>query len=342
MDNDNLQATPSPQDQLSDLIWSFTKAQLIYVAAKLEIADQLKDGPQDNQTLARLLNINPQLLYRLMRGLAWVGVVVHATDDRFSLTPMGECLLTEAPNSLHESALFRGEMEWPAWGALLHTIETGNTGFEHAFEIALFDYLAQHAELGSRFDRLMGNASVGVSAAVIKAYDFSSIKNFVDIAGGNGTLAAAILRANPHLRGVVFDMPSVIERTLVHLQATNIADRCEAIGGDFFASVPAERDAYIMKWILHDWPDERCVIILKNCHAAMLKDAKLLVVDMVMPERAAPATPAVMWDLHMLVMLNGKERTEAEFRHLFSAAGFKLTQIIPIESGQSIIEGVPL
>jgi hypothetical protein len=342
MDNNNLQATPSPQDQLSDLIWSFTKAQLIYVAARLEIADQLKKGPQDAQTLARLLNINPQLLYRLMRGLAWVGVVVHLTDDRFSLTPMGECLLTESPNSLHENALSMGEIDWPTWSALLHTIETGNTGFEHAFKMEMFDYFAQHAELGSRFDRLMGKASVGVSAAIIKAYDFSSVKTFVDIAGGNGTLAAAILRANPHLRGVVFDMPSIIERALLHLQAINIADRCEAIGGDFFASVPAERDAYIMKWILHDWPDERCVTILKNCHAAMSKDAKLLVVDMIMPERAAPSTPTIMWDLHMLVMLNGKERTEAEFRHLFSAAGFKLTQIIPTESGLSIIEGVPL
>lgn len=343
MDNkDNLQATPSPQAQLSDMLWGFTKAQLIYIAAKLEIADLLKDSPKDAQALAHSTKLNAQSLYRLMRGLAWCGLVVHLADDRFSLTPLGECLQTESPNSFHENALSMGEVDWPAWGALLHVLETGKPGFEHAFGMEMFAYFAQNEKVGSRFNRLMGKASAAVSASLVNAYDFSLIKTFVDIGGGNGTLASAVLQANAHLRGIIFDLPDVIERTTRHLTTTKVAQRCEAMGGDFFTSVPAGGDAYIMKWIMHDWPDDRCVTILKNCHAVMDKDAKLLVVDMVMPEQATPSTLAVMWDLHMLVMLNGIERTETEFRRLFSAAGFNLIQVIPTESGMSIIEGVPV
>jgi hypothetical protein len=144
------------------------------------------------------------------------------------------------------------------------------------------------------------------------------------------------------LRGIIFDLPDVIERTTQRLLALKIENRCEAIGGDFFKSVPAGSDINIMKWILHDWPDDRCIEILKNCRAVMAQDAKSLIVEMVMPEQASPSTPAVMFDLHMLAMLNGIERTESEFRNLFSKAGFNLTRVIPTESGFSIIEGTPV
>ena len=343
MDNrDNLQTASSPQAQLSELIWGFTKAQLIYVAAKLEIADLLQDGPKDAQTLSIPAKIDARILYRLMRGLAWCGLVEHLADERFSLTPLGEFLRTDSSNSLHENALSMGEIDWPVWGSLMKVIKTGKPGFEHAFGMEIFDYFAQNEEVGSGFDRLMGKMSEAVSASIINNFDFSSLKTFVDIGGGNGTLAAAILQTNPRLRGIIFDLPDVIERTSQRLLALEISERCEAIGGNFFKSVPSGSDAYIMKWILHDWPDDRCIEILKNCHAAMAKDGKLLVVDMVMPEQASPATQAVMYDLHMMVMLNGIERTETEFRNLFSKAGFNLTQVIPTESGMSIIEGVPV
>ena len=235
-----------------------------------------------------------------------------------------------------------GEIDWPVWGALLNTIKTEKPGFEHTFGMEIFEYFAQNEKVGSRFDRLMGKVSAAVSASIISAYDFSPVKAFVDIGGGNGTLAAAILQANPHLRGFIFDLPDVIERTIPHLMTTQMADRCEAIGGDFFTSVPAGGDIYLMKWIIHDWPDDRCVRILRNCQGVMAKGAKLLVVDMVMPAQATPSTPAVMYDLHMMVMPNGIERTKAEFRNLFTSGGFKLTQVIPTESGMSIIQGMPV
>jgi hypothetical protein len=157
MDNkDNQQPALSPQDQLSDLIWSFTKAQLIYVAAKLEIADHLKDSPKDAQTLSLSTKIDAKILYRLMRGLAWCGLVDHLADERFSLSQMGEYLLTDSPNSFHENVLSMGEIDWPVWSTLLDVIKTGKPGFEHAFGMEIFDYFAQNEEAGSRFDRLMG------------------------------------------------------------------------------------------------------------------------------------------------------------------------------------------
>lgn len=189
----NLQVTPSPHDQLSETIWGFTKVQLIYVAAKLEIADLLQDGSQDTRTLAHSTKMDAQILYRLMRRLAWCGLVDHWVDDRFSLTPLGECLQTDTPNSLYENALSMGEIDWPVWGALLNTIETGKPSFEHAFGMEIFEYFAQNEKAGGRFDRLMGKASAAVANGIISAYDFSPVKTFVDIGGGNGTLATAIL-----------------------------------------------------------------------------------------------------------------------------------------------------
>jgi hypothetical protein len=337
-----IQTTLSPPDQLSEMIWGFTKAQLVYVAAKLEIADLLWDGPKDAQTLSTSTKTDPKIIYRLMRGLAWCGLVEHLADGQFSLTPMGECLYTASPNSLHENALSMGEIDWPVWSTLLDIIQTGKPGFERAFGMEIFDYFAQNEAAGSRFDRLMGKVSEAVSASIANNYDFSSVNNFVDIGGGNGTLAATILRANPHLSGIIFDLPEVIERTTQRLQDLELADRCKAIGGNFFKSVPAGGDIYITKWILHDWPDDRCIEILKNCHAVMKKDAKLLVVEMVMPEQASPSTQAVMYDLHMLAMVDGIERTESEFHKLFSSAGFSLNLVIHTRSGVSLIEGVPV
>jgi len=336
-----LRTALSPHKQLSEMIWGFTKPQLVYVAAKLKIADLLWDSPKDAHMLSTSTKINPKILYRLLRGLAWCGLVDHLADDRFALTSMGEYLYTESPNSLHENALSMGEIDWPVWSTLFEVIKNGQPGFMRAFGMEIFDYFAQNEAIGSRFDRIMGRMSEAVSASIINNYDFSSAKTFVDIGSGNGTLSAAILQANPHLQGIIFDLPDVIERTNQRLLDLGIAERCRAIGGDFFKSIPTGGDAYIMKWILHDWPDDRCIEILKNCHAVMERDAKLLVVDMVMPEQASPSTQAVMYDLHMLAMVDGIERTENEFHDLLSSAGFNLNLVIHTKSGMSIIEGVP-
>jgi hypothetical protein len=343
MDNqDRIQAAPSPREQLSGMIWGFAKVQLIYVAAKLKIADLLKDGPQDAATLGRAAEVDPQIMYRLMRGLAWSGLVTHQADDRFALTPLGTELRSDDPDSLYYNALSMGELDWSTWSSLLYTVETGKPGFEHTFGMEIFEYFAQNEAAGKRFDGLMGKLSEAVAADIVGAYDFSKFKTFVDIGGGNGALVIPILQASPHLRGIIFDLPNVVERTRADLENSPIADRCEAVGGDFFEAVPSGSDLYIMKWVMHNWPDDKCVAILKNCRTQMAADAKLVVVEQVMPPQATPETLGVMWDLHMLVMLNGIERTESEFRALFASAGFKLTRVIPIPSGFCMIEGAPV
>ena len=280
-------------------------------------------------------------MHRFLRGLAWCGLVQQA-ENRFSLTPMGELLRSDVPDSLYEQAFSMAELDVPIWKTMLETMESHETGFVLTFGMEIFDYFAQNPAIGSRFDRLMGKSTTVTTAGIVSAYDFSVFETVVDIGGGNGTLMADILRANPRLRGAIFDLPHVIARTTENLRQIGMADRCDTVVGDFFAAVPTGGDAYLLKSILHDWPDERSLAILKNCRAAMTETARLLVMDMVMPEQASPATPEVMWDLHMMLMLKGIERTESQFRELFSQADFKLMRIIPTETGVCIIEGVPV
>lgn len=338
---EKLSAGMSPQHQLAGMIWSFTKVQIIYAAAKLGIPDLLGQGPQNASVLAGALEIDPQIMFRLMRGLAWCGLVAHSEYDRFALTPLGECLQRDSPGSMYDNALSMGEIDWPAWGSFLDVIRSGKPGFVHAFGMEVFEYFTEHETAGRRFDGLMRRLSASVSEQVVGAYDFSDFSTFVDVGGGNGTLTTSILEANPRIRGILLDLPKVVERTKRFLSASKVADRCEAVGGDFFESVPPGGDVYIMKWILHDWTDERCVRILENCRDRMADEGRLLVVDRVMPEQASPSTLGVMWDLHMLVLHNGLERTETQLRTLFSSSGFELTRVIPTESGMSVVEAVP-
>ena len=333
--------TPSStRDQLIELMWSFTKPLLVYAAARLQIADLLKDGPKHAPALAETVQIEVDILHRFLRGLAWCGLLVHQSDNRFSLTPMGEFLRSDVPGSLYEHALSMGELDVPVWKNMLETMKSGETGFTLTFGMEIFDYFNQNPAIGSRFDRLMGDVTIATAASIVSTYDFSRFETVIDIGGGNGTLMVTILKANAQLHGIIFDLPQVVARTSEYLNQIGMGDRCDAVGGDFFAAVPTGGDAYMMKWVLHDWSDERSLTILKNCRAVMSENARLLVVDMVMPEQASPAAPEIMLDLHMMVMANGIERTESQFRELLSQAGFKLTRIIPIETGYCIIEGM--
>ena len=333
---------PSPHAQLRQIMRGFEKSQLIYVAVKLGIADLLQGGDKDVQTLARETGIQAPGLYRVMRGLAWCGLVSHADDDRFSLTPLGRCLRIDADDSLRDHVLCIGEIEWPAWSALLHAVRTGETAFEHVFGMRFYDYLSHNAEAGSYFDRLMGVSTTPVAHAVVRAYDFSPVETMVDIGAGNGTLITTILRANPHMRGVVFDLPSVIARTTQRLEGLEVAPRLQVIGGDFFQGVPSGADTYLMRWVLHNWDDDHCVRLLDNCHRAMRRPGRLLVVEQVMPERVDPSSETVGLDLGMMVHLGSGERTEDEFRRLLWRGGFQLTRIIPTDAGMHIVEAMPV
>ena len=331
-----------PHAELRRIMRGFERSQLIYVAVKLGLADLIGDDSKDAQTLARAAGIDARVLYRLLRGLAWCGLVRHANDDSFSLTPLGRCLRIDAADSLRDHVLCIGEIEMPAWSALLHAVQAGGIAFEHAFGMQFYDYLGHHADAGACFDRLMAVSTTPVAHAVVRAYDFSSVETLVDIGGGHGTLLTTILRAHPRMHGVVFDLPAVIARTAKSLEASEFAARLRLVGGDCFVDVPPLADTHMMRWVLHNWDDDHCVRLLDNCRRAMRSPGRLLVVEEIMPERVNASTETVSLDLGMMVHLGGRERTEGEFRRLLWRGGFQVTRIIPTEVGAHILESRPL
>ncbi|HKC64705.1 MAG TPA: methyltransferase [Pyrinomonadaceae bacterium] len=313
-----------PQIALLQMATGFWVTQSIYVAARLGIADLLKDGPKTSDELARATDTNGPMLYRVLRALAGLGIFAEDEQKRFTLTPLAEPLQT-GPNSFRAMAIHLAEnSSWKAWGNLLESVRTGESAFKLANGVEVFPYYAEHKESFEPFNEAMTNLSEAVIKAVVPAYDFSSIRKLVDVGGGHGSLLAAILKANPGTRGVLFDLPTVVEGAKERLEMEGVLDRAEVVGGDFFDSVPSGGDAYMMKLIIHDWDEERAVRILKNCHSAMEDGGRLLLVETVVPEGNEPSF-AKMMDLQMLVMTGGRERTEAEYRDLFASGGFRLT-----------------
>ena len=222
----------------------------------------------------------------------------------------------------------------------MHSVQTGGCSFEHIYDMNLYEYLAQNPESAKIFDEAMTNLSVTEIATIAASYDFSSIQTLVDVGGGEGLLIASILKCNPTLKGVVFDRPHVIERAKRFLEAEELLERCQQAAGNFFESVPEGGDAYILKYIIHDWDDERAIAILKQCHKVMPANGKILVAEQVIPPGNQPFTGKLI-DVNMLVMTDGgRERTEAEYRALFEKAGFQLTRIVPTQEEVSIIEGI--
>src|SRR5216683_6465449 len=259
-----LKTLPAPVALLNLTIGHWT-TQAIFVAAKLGIADLLREGAKSSGDLAQSAGVDARSLYRLLRALASVGVFAQGTDGRFALTPMAECLQADGPGSMRAWALMMGTYAFQPWGELLHSVKTGETAFDHVHGLGFFDYLGKHPEQGRLFDESMTNFSGPEIAAIVSAYDFSGIGTLVDVAGGHGSLLSAILKANPVMKGVLADTPAVIEGARRHFDASNLADRCKVAPINFFESVPAGGDAYLMKHIIHDWDDGRSNTILKNC-----------------------------------------------------------------------------
>jgi hypothetical protein len=332
---------PTPAAALMQLLSGSLIAQAISTAAQLRIADQLSDGPKSAAEIARTVSAHAPSLYRLMRTLAMVGVFVEHEGERFSLTPVGECLRNDAPGSQRAMAVMLGTpWRMTSLGQLPHSVRTGEGGFRKAFGTNVFDWFAKHPEESAIFDAAMTSGSAPTAEGVSRAYDFSGFERIADIGGGHGSLLAAILRAHPGVRGVLLDVPHVASGAKKLLEDAGVLGRCEIVGGSFFEAVPAGCDAYVMKHIIHDWDDDRCVTILDRCRLAMKPQGKVLVVDAVVPARGVPSF-AKLLDLQMLAMTDGgKERTESEFAALFAKAGLKLTRVAPTPFRVSVIEAV--
>jgi hypothetical protein len=332
----------SPREALLRMTNAYQVSQAIHVAATLGIADLLEDGSKSADELAEATGTYAPTLYRLLRALASIGVFTEQSDGRFGLTPPAEYLRTDAPGSLRAWARLIGQPSfWASWGHLLHSVRTGEPAFPQLHGTNVWEHLAAHPEEGEIFDAAMTGHSAPVAEAVAQSYDFSGIGVLVDVGGGEGGLLAAILAANPALRGVLFDLPHVVVTAGALLKRAGVADRCEVVGGSFFETVPEGADAYLLKSIIHDWDDAAAIEILRTCRAAMANTGRLLVVERVIQPGNEPDR-AKFSDLNMLVMLGGRERTADDFERLYTEAGFRVTSIVPTGSPPyNIIEGVP-
>ena len=331
----------SPGVQLQFLMSGHWIAQAIGVAADLGIADLLSEGPKTSGELAIATGSNHRALYRLMRALASVGVFTEVEPERFALTPIAEALRADAAASQRDRVLqMCGDVSWRTWGQLGYSVRTGQPAFKRVHGMDAWEYRARNPELDARFNAAMTSLAGQVANAVVSAYDFSGFRTLVDIGGSHGVLLVAILRANPKLRGVLFDLPHVVEGARELLRAASLLERCDIVSGDMFKEVPTA-DAYILSRVIHDWDDERAVVTLVNCCRVMGRYGKLLLAEEVLPPGDVPSYGKLS-DLNMLVSPGGQERTEAEYRALYAAAGFELTRVIPTRSRISLIEGEPV
>lgn len=333
--------TPSPHQQIGRMLTGYWISQALYVAAKLGLADLLKGGPRTADDLASAAQMRPRPLYRLLRALASAGVFAEDNRQRFSLTPLAECLRSDVPGSQRAMAITAGELFFPAWGELLYSVQTGGTAFEKVYGQPVFDYLSQNPTQARLFDETMVGVHGRETAAMLDAYNFSGVRVLADIGGGNGSVLTAVLKEYPDMRGILFDLPGVAERAKANVEAAGLAGRCQVAGGSFFESVPKGADACLLRHIIHDWDDDKATTILGNVHRALAPGGELLVVESVIPPGNEPSFGKLL-DLAMLVIPGGEERTEDEYRKLYQAAGFRLTRIVATQAEVGVIEGKKL
>lgn len=324
-----MSAAAAEDSAVHQMTFGFMVAKMLYAAAELGIADRLAGGPRSSAELAADSDAHEPSLRRLLRGLAAVGIVAQTGPDRFELTPLGAPLRAGAPDSARDLVrLLCGPEDWLSWGELVPSVCTGRSGWDLAHGIGWVEYHERNPERSARFNRAMSEHTRDAAPGLLAAAGLSRFETLVDVGGGDGTLIAAALRAEPGLEGVLFDLPIGLEDAPATLAAAGVAERCRLASGDFFASVPGGADAYVLKQVLHDWDDERAVSILRNVRAAIAPGGRLLVLERVLPELAGPDdAPSLLIDVLMLVVTGGRERTEREFGDLLTAAGFELAAV---------------
>jgi O-methyltransferase domain len=313
-------------------VMGYLVSQAIFAVTELDVIEHLDaaaaaagDGAVAVPELARRVGADPDALARFLRVLTAEGLFVEQPAGSFALTPLGALLRRDTPGSLrHFVSLMAGEA-YQAWSAAVHSLRTGRPAFDVVFGKPLFDWLGEHPDASAAFNSAQAGL-VALRLLPLVERDWSDVGTVVDIGGGNGRLLATLLGRHRHLRGVLLDRPDVVAEAELALAGAGVADRCRVVGGDFFATVPAGGDVYLLAQILHDWDDERAVAILRRCAAAMSPTARLLILEQVIPDGSEPH-PAKLLDLHMLVLLGGRERSERQWRDLLAAGGFELVGV---------------
>jgi hypothetical protein len=313
---------------------------ILYVAAKLSLADHLAMGPKRAEELAAATKTHAPSLARFVRTLAHLGLVTEDETAQFTLTQLGEALKTGAHGAARSATLTLAS-PWIAggWERLLESVKTGRPGLEQALGMPIFDWLAKHPEEASLFSETMVSFHGAEPAAVAAAYDFSGMRTIVDVGGATGNLLAAILDKYPGSRGMLYDLPHVVRDAPKLIQARGLVDRVTIASGSFFERVPEGGDAYLLSHIIHDWTEEQCLTILGHCRRVMTPTSRLLIIEMVLPAGNAPH-PGKMLDMMMLVGPGGQERTEPEYRTLLNKAGLRLTRVVPTDSAVSVVEAM--
>jgi hypothetical protein len=331
-------------DRAFQLVSGFRSTQMVLAVVQLKIPDLVANGPLSADDLAATTEVKADPLQRVLRCLVTMGVFTETPDGRFGATPVSEWL-RDQPGSMRAQAVMLPTESYAAWGDLMHSLKTGEAAFDHVFGMTHWDLLAQDPKRSAIFNASMQAQTERLQDALVAAWDFQGLRTFIDVGGGRGTLTAALLKANPHLRAAVFDLPAGLGESEAFLKGQGVDDRCVLVSGSFFESVPSGYDAYVLKQIIHDWSDEKAVEILATCRKAMGAGSRLILVERVVPvmaKESADARSVFMTDVHMLVMFGSRERTEAEYGALMQQAGLRLMRVIPTNSIYQLIEGVPV
>ena len=329
-----------PPAQMMQMITGFWTSCCIYAAAKLNIADLLAERAQTAEQLAEATHSHAPSLYRVLRALSGAGIFLENERGEFSNTPLGATLQDNVPGSMKAMAIAQLGDHYNAWGNLVYSVKTGNIAFDNVEGMPVWKYYETHPEEGVNFMKAMAGLTGAVIVNVLPAYDFSGFKTIVDVGGGSGALMMAVLNAAPEANGIVFDEEYVVAETKNIIDSKGMATRCKTEAGSFFSFIPKDADAYLMKMILHDWDDEKALLILKNCYSAMKAGSKLLILESVIPGANIPH-PGKFMDINMLAMTGGKERTEQEFKDLLEMAGLHFIKVIPTHSPMfSIVEAI--
>ena len=326
---------------MNRLIGAYRQSRCVGVAAELQIPERLAAGPKTAADLAAECGADEQSLRRLLRALVAMEVLVEAPPGHFGVTPLGEQLRADKLGPA--ARLFNSELHARTWAHMDHSVLTGEIAFDHVHGMHDWDFYVSHPAEGALFDAAMSANTGPVIAAIADAYDFSRFPTLADIGGGNGTLLEEILRRHLHNRGVLFDLPPVVERAKARLLDTGFADRIKFVGGSFLEHVPSGADAYVMKTIIHDWNDVYAAKILERCRSAVETGGYLLLIERVLPEQVERKhLEALMMDLNMMVSNGGLERTETEFRSLLGGSGFRLERVVETETVFCVLESIAI
>lgn len=324
----------TPQEQILEIVNNYWQSCCVGVATQLELADLLADGPLAVDVLAERTKTHAPSLYRMLRALESTGIFIQSSPRVFANTPSSECLRRQAAGSQWawiRIALCADAPVFDGWRGLMHALQNGTPGFDQLHGMSAWNYFKSAPQMGAIFNEAMRDLSASITPAVTASYDWSQFPVIADIGGGIGTQLSSILDANPSCRGILFDQAQVVVQAPKH-------SRMQLVGGDFFAEIPIHANAYLLRWIIHDWDDDKAITILEKIRKAAPQDAHVLLVESVIPETAEFDMSKWM-DMNMLVMAGGRERTADQFRELYHQAGFELEQIVPTPSALSIVVG---